>query len=168
MIRAIVAALLIVASVGVVVADEWRQPRSGPQWRSPPPAWGNTPGPVPRGIDRRARGQDWQNDGYPDIRRDRQRWRDDPNDRHESRRRDDWHDQSRDDDWRDGRHGWRDDDGERRGGVLRRRDRDDHEHHDDHHDNWPSPGYGPYGPAPGYDDGRGPYGGDRWRRYDDY
>ncbi|MGE3772915.1 MAG: hypothetical protein AB7I32_08300 [Gammaproteobacteria bacterium] len=163
-VRTLVAATLAAMLGGLALdalADDWRQPRSGGQWRSPPPAWGNTPGPVPHGIERR-RAQGWQNDGYPSFHRDRdrQRWRDNPHDRHESRQRDDWHDHGRDDDWRDGRHGWRDDDGERRGGVVRRRDRDDHDHRDDHHDYWPPPAYGPYAPAPGYDN--------RWRRYDDY
>ncbi|HMM75710.1 MAG TPA: hypothetical protein PJ986_08380 [Gammaproteobacteria bacterium] len=165
-IRTLMAATLAAMLGGVAldgVANDWRQPRSGQQWRSPP-AWGNTPGPVPRGA---ARVQGWRDDGYPSIQRDRQRWRDNPHDRHESRDRDDWHEQGRDDDWRDGGHGWRDDDREWRGGVVRRRDRDDYDRYDDRHEHWPPPAYGPYAPAPGYDDRRGPYE-YRWRRYDDY
>lgn len=156
-------AVSFVAALGGAAAgaDEWRQPRRDAQWRAPPPAWGQTPDGAP-GY-RAGPRQDWQNEGYPSYRRDRQRWRDTPHDRHESRRRDDWHEQGRDD-RRGPRGDWRDD-GKRRGGVIRRYDRDDRR--DDYRR--PPPGYGPYGPyapAPGYGyPPRGPYD-DDYRRYD--
>ncbi|MCC7122208.1 MAG: hypothetical protein IT493_11690 [Gammaproteobacteria bacterium] len=155
---------LVPPGLSTAEATDWRQPRHEPP-RRPPPAWGTAPGfqrPPPA----------WQNEGYPGIRRDRERWRDSPHDRHESRERDAWHEQSRDADR--GRRDWRDGEDHRRGGVVRRRDRDDGYRHDDRyrddgHGGWPPPAYGPYAPVPDYFDRYDPHYRDRddWRRYDD-
>ena len=135
-------AVSFVAALGGAAAgaDEWRQPRRDAQWRAPPPAWGQTPDGAP-GY-RAGPRQDWQNEGYPSYRRDRQRWRDTPHDRHESRRRDDWHEQGRDD-RRGPRGDWRDD-GKRRGGGHQR----EHE---------------PEGHSAGFQDSAAPAGGRRPR-----
>lgn len=133
-------------------AGDWRQGqnRGAVQWRSPPPAWGYSPS-LPRsgGAHPPFGGRGYDGGDYSTYNRDRQRWRDTPYDRHESRHRDYWHEQGRDqgrNDWRGWRQDWRDD--------------------DRHHQRWPSghgryppPAHGPYAP-------RGPHRDGDWR-YDD-
>lgn len=147
-------ALLAWLVSGSVSADSPYGARSGGNWRSPPPAWGYPPGATPYGNFRRPSDQGGWHDGrgrqYDDYRRDRQRWRDDPYDRHESNRRHD-----RRDDWRGGN----------AYGDQWRRDRRDDRRQRGLIQSWPDerryppPAYGPYAPRPyrdyrGYDDGR--------------
>lgn len=87
------ALLACVVSAGGALADQPRGgSRDGAQWRTPPPAWGYAPGATPYSTFPRAapygtyRGDGYRNEQY---RPDRQRWRDDPYDRHELNRYDD-------------------------------------------------------------------------------